>query len=103
MKVKPLFLILPLIFLLFSISCNKSNPPESGAVKATLYDYTGLDGCSWVIKVDNNEVLELDNPEQLDFKLKDGKKVWLKYHLSESQTSICMVGPKINVDAIWDR
>ncbi len=45
-----LFILFLLFLIPFSYSCNKNKSPENDAVAATLYDYSGLDGCSWVIK-----------------------------------------------------
>jgi len=103
MKQGQLLLIIPLFLLFISASCKKTNPPENGAVKAALYDYTGLDGCSWVFKLESNEVLEPTNLGQFDFNLTDGKKIWVKYHPAVDQASICMVGQVVDVDAIWNR
>lgn len=72
------------------------------AVKAVLKDYTGLDGCTWVIKLDNNEVIEPINLGDFNFVLEDGKKIWIKYK-TVGMASICMVGPTIEIEAIWDR
>ena len=97
------FSLLTLISLLFfTISCDKACP-EHDAEAAILTDYTGLDGCSWVIKLENNEVLEPTNLAETGIELKEGKKIWVKYTVEEGMASICMVGPIVSIDAIWDR
>lgn len=89
--------------LFFIYSCNKSNAPEDGAIIATLHDNTGFDGCTWVIKLDNDEVLEPVNLGDFNhFELKDRKKIWIKYR-TVGMASICMVGPTVEIEAIWDR
>lgn len=87
----------------FSTSCNKCNMPEDGAIAATLYDYTGLDGCSWIIKLENDEVLEPLNLQDFGIELQEGKNIWVKYSVSTNTASICMVGSMITIEGIWDR
>lgn len=101
-KATPLFFIL-IVFILIFAGCNKSTSPETGAVAATLFDYTGLDGCSWVIKLENEEVLEPTNLADFTIELKEGKKVWLKYTVQDNLASICMVGPIVKIENIWER
>ena len=96
-------LIFLLLLLTGTVSCNKSQEPETGSVAAVLYDYTGLDGCSWVIKLTTEEVLEPINLGDFNLSLKEGKKVWIKYTVADDQISICMVGPKIVIEDIWER
>jgi hypothetical protein len=60
-----------------------------------------LDGCSWVIKIDN-DVFEPVNLNEFNFELKEGKKVWIKY-TTVNLASICMVGQTIEIEAIWER
>ncbi|NOX86086.1 MAG: hypothetical protein GXO86_09000 [Chlorobi bacterium] len=102
MKTPRLYIIFFLIPIFFISACDKTSP-DAKAVKATLYDYTGLDGCSWVIKLDDGEVLEPDNLGGFDIEIKDGKKVWVKYTLAKEQISICMVGPRVDIVEIWER
>ena len=95
------FILIVVMFLL--AGCNKSSSPATGAVAATLYNYTGIDGCSWVIKLENDMVLEPTNLSDFTIELKEGKKVWLKYTEQNDLVSICMVGPIVRIDSIWER
>lgn len=70
---------------LLSTGCNE------GDGNAVLLDYTGLDGCGWVIEA-NGTVLEplnlgefLSNPE-------DGMDLNVAYQVETGYASICMVG-----------
>ena len=97
---------LPFILIVFTFllaGCTKSTSPEAGAVAASLHDYTGLDGCSWVIKLENGEVLEPVNLANFTIELKEGKKVWLKYTEQNDLASICMVGPIVRIVEISER
>jgi hypothetical protein len=102
MQLQRFSLIAFLSLLFLSTSCDKACPDHS-AEAAILADYTGLDGCSWVIKLENNEVLEPNNLAETGIELKEGKKVWVKYTTEEGMASICMVGPIVTIEEIWDR
>lgn len=91
------------LVLALSFSCTKTCPTGDDIVAATIYDYTGLDGCTWVIQLENDEVLEPTNIKALNYKLIDGKKVWIKYSPLADQASICMVGQIVEIEGIWDR
>jgi hypothetical protein len=102
MQFPSLTLLLFSSLLLLTISCDKACP-DPNAEAAILTDYTGLDGCTWVIKLENNEVLEPTNLAATGIEIKEGKKVWVKYTVEEGMASICMVGPIVRIDAIWER
>ena len=96
------FIFLLFIPVFFISACDKTSP-DAEAVKATLYDYTGLDGCSWVIKLEDGQTLEPSNLDGFDIEIKDGEKVWVKYSLAKEQISICMAGPRVDVIEMWER
>lgn len=86
-------------FLLFA-SCNRTSCENAQA--ATIEDYTGLDGCGLVIKLQSGEVLEPVNLNSFNLTPTDGMKVWVKYH-EVGLGSICMVGPTIEIDCLAKR
>lgn len=93
-----------LIFLtiaLFFVSCERRSCENAQA--ATIEDYTGLDGCGLVIKLQNGEVLEPVNLNDFNITPTDGMKVWVKYHEVSGMASICMVGPIVEVDCLVKR
>jgi hypothetical protein len=94
-----IILLLPVLF----FSCKETDTTKPNAVAATLSNYTGLDGCGWVIKLENGEVLEPANLGSFAIELIEGKKVWITYTEMQDVASICMVGPIVTIDAIWDR
>jgi len=61
---------------------------------ATLRDYTGLDGCGWVLESDG-EVLEPINLESFLDDPEDGMRLEVDYDVAENLFSICMVGPMV--------
>lgn len=83
-------------------SCNKNICSDS--VKAELKDLTGLDGCGFVIELENGDRLEPLNLSDFDIDLKDGRRVWVSYHLTENFIgSLCMVGDLVEIDCIVNR
>lgn len=86
-----IFLLLSLLFFI-SFGCKS---PQSGAVAAncdhtgTLKDYTGLDGCKWMIETDAGKKLL---PAKIDpaFKMKDNLKIRFSYKELDAMGSICM-------------
>lgn len=94
-------IIFPLTFLLiFLPSCRKKDC--IGAEKATFKDLTGLDGCGYVIELENGKRLEPVNLSEFSITPVNGSKIWVKYHLFEGG-SICMVGDLVEVDCISER
>lgn len=61
---------------------------------ATLRDYTGLDGCGWVLE-SGGEVLEPLNLEDFLDAPEDGMRLEVECDVAENVFSICMVGPMV--------
>jgi hypothetical protein len=95
---KTLVIVISTSFLIFS--CNRTSCENAQA--ATIVDYTGLDGCGLVIKLQNGEVLEPINLHDFNITPTDGMKVWVKYH-EVGLASICMVGPTVEIDCLAKR
>jgi hypothetical protein len=97
MKILFFFSFLLVIF----TACERTSCENAQA--ATILDYTGLDGCGLVIKLQNGEVLEPTNLNDFNFTPTDGMKVWVKYHELQNVMSICMVGPIVEIDCLSKR
>jgi len=91
---------LSFLLLIFS-ACNRTSCENAQA--ATIEDYTGLDGCGLVIKLQNGNVLEPVNLNDFNITPTDGMKVWVKYHEVSGMASICMVGPIVEIDCLAKR
>ena len=90
--------LLILTGLLFIISCEDKDETLDCDIKATLRDYTGLDGCGFVLVLDNGEVLEMGGfDEEPDFQFNDGMEVSISYEEMQGMASICMVGPIVRI------
>jgi hypothetical protein len=96
---KKILLFTALSFLIFS--CSKSH---EGMTKATIKDYTGLDGCGMIIELENGDAIEPSNLNSFSssVSISDGQKIWVKYH-EIGGASICMVGPSVEIDELEER
>ena len=96
-------LVLSLILLTLSIhSCNKESECENSHI-AKLVNMTGLDGCSWMIKLNNGAKLEPTNLNDFSINLQENKKIWVVYHTAAQMASICMHGEIVTIDCISER
>jgi hypothetical protein len=101
-------MLLASMFLLASLtSCSK----ENGLVKncgtpATVRDLSGLDGCGFVLELDNGQRLEpvtfvrCGNDPGSQFEWKDGQRVTIGYQELNDRGSICMVGKVVEITCI---
>ena len=90
--------LLMLTGLLFIISCEDKDETLDCDIKATLRDYTGLDGCGFVLVLDNGEVLEMGGfDEEPDFQFNDGMEVSISYEEMQGMATICMVGSIVRI------
>lgn len=93
-------LLVLLITGIIEAGCNKDTP--AGAVimvSGTLYDYTGLDGCGWVIKLADGTLLEPTNLADFPVTPEDGKPIFLTY-TEQDMGSICMIGPVVQIQSM---
>jgi len=78
-------------------SCQKDGC--NNGVKAEFKDLTGLDGCGFVIDLNEGKRLEPTNLSEFNITPENGKKIWVKYHETEGG-SICMSGEIVEIDCI---
>lgn len=89
------------LFFLLSASCQKNACSDS--VKATFVDATGTDGCGMIIELTNGKFLEPKNLNDFDVVPKNGKKIWVSYHLAQTGGTVCMIGDVVILDCITER
>ena len=83
--------------LLLVLSCRNEDDTFLCDEKAILRNFTGLDGCSYVLVLDDEKVLEIGDLEfEPDFQFRDGLRVSVTYE-ELSSASICMVGSIVRV------
>lgn len=89
--------------ILFISSCEKSdNDSPKSYESGKLKNLTGLDGCSWVIELDDKSKLEPLNLDVFDLELVENKEIKFKYHERTDLGSFCMVGVVVEIDEIKD-
>ena len=71
-------------------------PFHTNFTAATIINYT-LDGCSWMIKLEDGKLLEPVNLKE-EFK-KENLKIWVQYKHYEN-FSFCMAGEMVTITAI---
>ncbi len=72
-----------------------------GYSKATIVDLTGLDGCRFLLQLEDGTRLQ---PENLDSSFeKNSTSVWVKYYFQKNAISICMTGKVVHVTGIKKR
>lgn len=73
--------------------------------KAVIVDYTGFDGCKFMIELKDGTLLRPYNLNQFDVSLEDNNKVWVKYRPIDSSgmVGICWCGEAIEIEDIRNR
>ena len=89
---KKLYTAILFFALLTIFSCNKSQQEE---VNGTVKDFTGLDGCTMMIVLDNGQRLELVSIPSNTTLIVD-RRVAIKYK-PVSAISICMAGLTVKI------
>ena len=77
----------------------ETSKPSCGTL-ATVKDNTGLDGCGFLIVLDNGQRLEPLVMEDKTFKFKDGQRIRLNYEQELEMMSVCMGGMGVKVTCI---
>jgi len=94
------------IFAIIAVSCkNHEIITEVSCDKgenATIVDMRGLDGCTFVLRLENGKRLEPINLKAFDIEIIDGKQVCITYH-SVEMVSICMLGEIVEIDSMTER
>ena len=90
-------IVLLVVSLSLFLSCRNENDALLCDEKATLREFTGFDGCAYVLVLDDEEVLEIGELEfEPDFEFSDGLRVSVTYE-EFSSASICMIGPMVRL------
>jgi len=81
------------------VSCSKQH--ACGDL-ATIKNYSGLDCCGWVIKLQDGKIIEPVNLKSFLSAPEDGQKVYITYHL-DSLMGCCMVGEIVQLDCLEEQ
>lgn len=66
----------------------------------TVKDFSGLDGCSYLIVLEDGKKVEPVVIEDENFKLQTGQKIRFSYEPEKEVMSICMAAPTVRVTCI---
>ena len=91
-----------IVLALATLSCNKESECDNSQ-RAKRVNMTGLDGCSWMIEINNGTKIEPTNLNDFRINLKENKKIWVVYHTAPRMVSICMHGEIVTIDCISER
>jgi hypothetical protein len=104
MKVGCKFFLISIIVVFGLYSCKiVEKLPCENAVEAKLVKLQGLDGCGWVIQLEDGSKLEPLNLNGFEIKKKNNKEIWVTYEDTQGLMSICMVGPIVKITCISER
>ncbi|MBO6605679.1 hypothetical protein [Psychroserpens sp.] len=96
MKYINLIIVVGIILMFNSCTQNKCANGVNGQFK----NLNGLDGCNFVIELENNEILIPTNLEEFNIEVLDGASVSLTYALQEDVMGICMAGYIVKIECI---
>ncbi|MEI6310723.1 MAG: hypothetical protein WCP57_00545 [Bacteroidota bacterium] len=95
MKTKIFSVLLSTFILFLLVSCKK----QVETYNAKLVNYTGLDGCSWMVKMNDGTIYEPLNLNAFEAYPSDNEPVQITFQL-EPTISICMVGNTIRLQSL---
>lgn len=98
MNLRKLIFLSALLLVVFA--CEKDQTCNGEIV--TMKNFTGLDGCGWVLLRSNDEKLEPTNINDFGIALEEDKSVCIKYH-SVAAGSICMVGTVVEIESMVEQ
>ena len=88
------------VLFIFVVCEDEEEPLEEPLcnIKATLEDYSDLDGCGFVIMLKDSTILEIgDYDEEPDFSFRDGMTVNITYEEMKGIATACMVGTIVRI------
>ena len=93
--------IAALLFTIPFIACEKDSVTECANSQAgILRDFTGLDGCGWIIQLADSSRIEPINLNDFEIELIDDKAVCVRFYERTDMGSYCMVGKVVEIDFI---
>ncbi len=93
---KNLLILFSFVGLVYACSTNDAC---SGSVHVKMRNKTGLDGCGWVLQLNDNSYLEAQNLNEFEIEFVEGKDLHVKYEEVDGG-SICMVGKIVKITCL---
>jgi len=88
-------------------SCGSPNdmqdPIDQQLTDAEFRDFSGVDGCMWVIELEDGSRLEPINLSDFDILPLEGKKIAISYINRLDMSSICLVGTIVELETLEAR
>lgn len=92
---------------LFALSCNDNPdepmPDDSNFENAVLLDFGGLDGCSWIIQLEDKSNLEPINLADFPITPINELEIEVDYVTIINGATVCMVGTMVEIKDIRER
>lgn len=87
------------------VSCDNSKKDNNtsnceNAEKGKIVNLNGLDGCGWLIELDNGSKIIPTNLDTFDIEIAEGKKVNVNYTEKDDMAGICMAGKIAEINCI---
>jgi hypothetical protein len=106
MKTKVLLMTLLIAVFTFA-ACNstKSDKPKAddkNLIEGVLVDMNNLDGCGWIIKLQDGTKLQPINMDKFELEPKDGAAVLFSYKKVD-MAGVCMVGQMVELLSIKEK
>ena len=101
---KKIIKAIPLIILtlLFS-SCDRIDTSEmqEGVIK----DMSNLNGCGYVVQLNNGTILEVENLHEFNIDIENNKEVWVKYQSNPliCIETMCQLGEVVSLENMIER
>jgi hypothetical protein len=97
-----LLILLSSFFLLTGQTCKQKNGSQNAdcQVMGTIKDFKGLDGCGFMIVLENGNKLQPIKYSSENLEIKDGQKIKFSYKEITNQVGICMAGKMVEVTCI---
>lgn len=91
--------------IILAVSCNNDDDIAHGkdcdnSESGILKNFTGLDGCGWIIQLTDSTRLEPINWNEFDIELIENKEVCIQYRERIDLGSYCMVGKVVELDFV---
>ncbi len=92
--------LISLIILSMTLGCQKET--VHAKFEGTL-TFKAVDGCSWMIDLGGNTLLEPTNLDDFQVTIREGQSVRVTYKRNTTHASICMMGTMVDLIYIEDK
>lgn len=94
LNIKTLALLAIIVLVLLAVSCSekKNNDIQTKTATGIIKDYSDIDGCSYIIELENGEKINPIIINNSNIELHDGDNVEITYEIIDSIADVCMAG-----------